>query len=201
MFLDALTFLLEHQEKVGRPVVYKANEVRGRYRFEWTEPAVARGFRYKNDKHPISGSMTTAGLSSLIICQNALWKARAFNGKMRKRTRDGIRDAMAWMQAFYDVTRNPVEPAKSGGNGLKWHYYYLYGLERAGVLGRIRHFGDNDWYFDGALCLLDHQDVYWLIPRSLEDSCFAVLFLKRATTNVNAPVITPRATEPGKSAK
>ena len=72
------------------------------------------------------------------------------------------------------------------------------GLERAGVLGRIRNFGDIDWYFDGALYLIDQQDKMWLIPGTLEDSCFAILFLKRATTHVNAPVITPRPAEPGR---
>ena len=59
----------------GEPVLYKANEVRGRYRFEWTERALARGFRYTDQgegppgmQRPLgmqqpTGSMTTAGLA------------------------------------------------------------------------------------------------------------------------------------------
>ena len=90
--------------------MYKANEVRGRYRIEWTERAKARGFRYTRfRKAPVTGSMTTAGLACLIICQSELWKSRRFTGKMRLRTRLAIRDAMAWLQAYIDVTYNPVQ--------------------------------------------------------------------------------------------
>ncbi len=208
VWLDALRFLLDHQEKFGPPVIYEANEIRGRYRLSWKEKALARGFRYVNTSQPITGSMTTAGLAGLIICQGALWKSRKFTGRLRERTRTGIRDAMAWMQTFFDVTHNPIQSgsgkvvARPGGY---WHYYYLYGLERAGILGRIRYFGDNDWYRDGAEIIFRDQvrqkgsDAgYWPFATtgvgqrpSLENTCFAILFLKRATPRMRTPAITP----------
>ena len=206
VWADALAFLLEHQEKSGKPVIYKANEVRGRYRFEWTERALARGFRYvKNQNLPVTGAMTTAGLAGLIICQSELWRSRRFTGDLRLKTRRGIKDAMAWMQEHFAVSRNPVQPGTGGnqGRGMGWHYYYLYGLERAGMLGRIRNFGEIDWYERGAEHLLAAQsgDGGWSTSRDrLVDSCFAILFLKRATSGMRMPVITepPR---PSKDAK
>ncbi len=213
VWFDALKFLLDHQETFGPPVIYKANEIRGRYRIEWKEKSLARGFRYVAKTQPITGAMTTAGLAGLIICQGALWKSRKFTGKTRERTRTGIRDAMAWMQHFFDVTRNPVHPGSGNAMaGAGWHYYYLYGLERAGILGRIRYFGEDDWYRDGAEIIFRDQILnkktkcgYWPSemgrgPRpSLENTCFAVLFLKRATPAMRTPAITPNH-QPSKKA-
>ncbi len=192
VWLDALRFCLEHQDKTGDPVMYKANEVRGRYRFEWTERALARGFTYHFDSARPTASMTTAGLTCLVVCQNRLWRARAFSGQLRADTRRGIRDAMAWLQTNFSVDSNP------GGPG-RWHWYYLYGLERAGVLGRYRFLGTHDWYKEGADFLLPRQEKqgWWTTNVHWEGSCFALLFLKRATSRMNAPVLTPSGSKEG----
>ncbi len=199
VWLDALTFLLAHQEKNGKDVRYQANQVRGRYRVAWTEKAKARGFRYVDTKQPVNGSMTTAGLAGLIICQSELWSARRFKGDLRHKTRVGIRDAMAWLQTYVDVLRNPIQPEKGrpgpgpdARRGGANHHYYLYGLERASILGRIRHYGKLDWYEEGAELLMYDQaeDGHWPNMQPLVDSCFAILFLKRATTGMKVPVIT-----------
>ncbi len=192
VWLDALRFCLGHQDKTGEPVMYKANEVRGRYRFEWTERAIARGFKYHFDSPQASASMTTAGLASLVVCQNRLWRARAFKGQLRADARRGIRDAMAWLQQHFTVTSNP-------GGQRRWHWYYLYGLERAGVLGRFRFLGTHDWYKEGADFLLARQEPegWWTTNVHWEGSCFALLFLKRATARMDAPVITPSGSSDG----
>ena len=192
VWLDALRFCLGHQEKTGEPVLYKANEVRGRYRFEWTERAIARGFRYEFETPHPSASMTTAGLTCLVICQYRLWKARAFNGQLRADTRRGIRDAMAWLQHEFSVTTNP-------GGQDHWLAYYLYGLERAGVLGRYRFLGTHDWYKEGADYFLAEQGTAgdWWMGGAGSGTCFALLFLKRATTRMDAPVITPSSSSEG----
>ncbi|MDJ0521269.1 MAG: HEAT repeat domain-containing protein [Planctomycetota bacterium] len=192
VWLDALRFVLEHQEKTGEPVMYKANEVRGRYRFEWTERAIARGFRYDKDTVRVSASMTTAGLACLVICQSRLWRVRAFTGRLRADTRRGVRDAMAWLQQNFSVTTNT-------GGSQWWLTYYLYGLERAGILGRFRFLGTRDWYKEGADYLLERQGPggYWRTGTQWEASCFALLFLKRATARMKAPVITPSGASDG----
>ena len=179
VWVDALKFLLDNQDRTGEPVEYRANEVRGKYRFEWIEPAMARPFRYVPSYGP-TGSMTSAGLCSMIICQNRLWRHRSFGGKLRARTRDAIRDAMAWLQHNFHVDHNP-------GWGGNWHGYYLYGLERAGILGRFRFLGQHDWYQRGGEHILKSK-MHLTVG---VDSCFTLLFLKRATSRMDAPVITP----------
>ncbi len=208
-WLAALTWLLDKQEVFGRPCLYRGNEVRGRYRFQWEEPALARGFRYvPGEAQPRpTGSMTTAGLAGLIICQSRLWGTRRFTGEVRKRTREGIRDAMAWLQQHYDVESNPVQPPQPGEAGAgeqgedgarrgrwrdrdPWYAYYMYGLERSGILGRFRFLGERDWYLDGAEALMGQQAPQGAFGHAV-DTCFALLFLKRATSRHAAPVITP----------
>jgi hypothetical protein len=132
--------------------------------------------------------MTTAGMAGLAICQDELWRSRRFTPDMRRASRRSIRDALAWMQDNFDVTRNPGEP--SGG----WHYYYLYGMERAGILARARFMGKHDWYKEGADYLLGAQrsDGSWATGGDPQlDTAFAVLFLKRSTQRTRNPVITP----------
>ncbi len=192
VWLDALDFMLGYQEKTGEPVAYKANEVRGKYRFEWTERAIARGFRYGFDGGSPNGSMTAAGLACLVICQNRLWRSRGFDGKRRADTRRAVRDAMAWLQHHFRVDRNPRGPGD-------WHFYYLYGLERSGVLGRFRFLGTHDWYKLGAEFLFTKQDKagFFHTGKHWEGTCFGLLFLKRATSRMNAPVITPSGSKEG----
>lgn len=192
VWLDALRHMLAFQEKDGEPVMYKANEVRGKYRFEWTERAIARGFKYASDTSVPSASMTSAGLTCLVICQSRLWRARAFTGRLRTDTRRAVRDSMAWLQTHFAVDHNP-------GGSDHWTFYSLYGLERAGVLGRYRFLGEHDWYQAGAEFLFTKQDAkgFWHTGNRGESSCFALLFLKRATSRMDAPVITPSGSSEG----
>lgn len=202
VWLAALTYVLDFQKQDGPAVRLRANEARGDYRVVWTEQAKSRGFAYSHRLKATKGSMTTAGIACLIICQSELWNSRKFKGDVRLRTRVGIRDAMAWMQTWYTPFVNPVvgpdgkarhagPPAIGGPN----HYYYLYGLERAGIFGRARYFGEHDWYEEGAEILLPDQepDGGWRPPNRVVESCFAILFLKRATSRMKVPVITAPA--------
>ena len=191
VWLDALRALLAFQDKEGEPVSYKANEVRGRYRFEWTERAFARGFGYMTDRAEPSASMTTAGITSVVICQSRLWKSRGFTGELRADTRRSIRDAVAWLQQNFTVRNNP-------GGSDHWTTYYLYGLERAGILGRFRFLGLHDWYKEGADVLLEEQRPPGDWHGDGADTCFALLFLKRATSRMREPVITPSSASGGR---
>jgi hypothetical protein len=184
VWLRSLEFLLDYQQDEGEAVDVRGNEVRGEYRVEWKETAEARGFPYRPNLEP-TGSMTTAGVAGLIICQSELWESRKFKPRLRRQTRDAIRDGFAWMQVHFDVTQNP-----NAGNAN--HYYYLYGLERMGILARTRFVGEFDWYLDGAQVLLSQQasDGSWWNDDVVQTS-FAILFLKRATFRTRMPAITP----------
>jgi hypothetical protein len=111
--------------------------------------------------------------------------------KLRALARQSLRDGVAWLGANFSVRENP-------GMGAAWHYYYLYGLERAGVLARVVFMGEHRWYAEGAKFLVDcqHPSGEWtpaqpafpLPPHAgakragaLVDQSFALLFLARAT--------------------
>jgi hypothetical protein len=185
----ALEWLLASQERTGPEATLRITEAQGDYRIVVTERARARGFKYipgRPDYLP-TGAMTSAGLAGLAICQDELWASRRFTAEQRNRTRKGIRDAMAWLQENFDVTKNP------GQVGGGWHFYYLYGLERAGILARSRFIGTKDWYLEGANWLLAKQagDGRWVNEHLLLDTAFAVLFLKRSAMKAKRRAITP----------
>ena len=66
-------------------------------------------------------------------------------------------------------------------------------IERAAVLDRVKRVDGNDWYFEGAMQLLARQGEKngdWNNPAgdSTPPTCFALLFLKRGTSPLGAPV-------------
>ncbi len=109
-----------------------------------------------------------------------------------------VQDGFAWLDKHFSVTQNP------GPGAPNWHYYYLYGLERAAVFGGRVLLGKHDWYLTGARYLVgaQHPDGRWhtgtLGTKEYEasdvlDTAWAILFLKKATRPlepVKAPVIT-----------
>jgi hypothetical protein len=93
---------------------------------------------------------------------------------------------MEWLARNFTVTGNPKIPAGDAGLQGGWHYYYLYAVERAGIFYGTEKLGAHDWYAEGAKHLLGAQqaDGSWLskgADHAIWDTCFAVLFLRRAT--------------------
>ena len=91
----------------------------------------------------------------------------------------------------------------------QWHYYYLYGLERAGMKAGVKYFGKHDWYREGAEYLLSAQTKSGGWPEGggegrvadhtespITQTCFALLFLKRSTRKPLIPM-TPTITGGG----
>ncbi|MBI4567831.1 MAG: hypothetical protein HY719_05475, partial [Planctomycetes bacterium] len=150
----------------------------------------ARGFGYVGPSGA-TGSMTTAGIAMQVIARQMLDKHKhpKYDAAFRARLTGSIDDGFTWLRASFSVTTNP---------GLAYsshHYYYLYGLERAGVLAARQWIGPFDWYYEGAEFLLDAQrsDGAWAPSESSQpayypdQTCFAILFLKRATV---PPIVT-----------
>ncbi len=106
-----------------------------------------------------SGSMTCAGISSLVIIGSQVGAANineiqccGADDEYRAR----VSKALEWMGRNFDVRSNP-------GSGSTWYYYYMYGLERAGRLSGRRFFVDfqnqnRDWYREGVRSLIASQD-------------------------------------------
>ena len=97
---------------------------------------------------------------------------------------------MQFLGTVFDVEKNRYD--KQGGTkGHRrnyYHYYHLYTLERLGALSGKREFGGKSWYIRGAAFLLREQaqDGSWtdrscMDPEDVLGTCFALLFLKRAT--------------------
>ncbi len=133
-----------------------------------TVMAAPNGWGYQ--KGEPRGSMTVGGVGALCILdymQNKDW-----------RQDKNVLDGLQWIAKNFSVKENP-------NLGEKWHYYYLYGLERAGMLFGTETIGSHKWYKEGSEYLIAAQDNdgKWNNP---VDTCFAILFLKRATRKLIA---------------
>lgn len=158
----------------------------------------AGGFCYESPGGQRRGSMTCAGISSLIIAmENSLSIDEVLvNGKVQccgNMDSEGYRveKAIEWLVKYFIVNKHPIE---SRGNmvGYPNELYYLYSLERAGRLAGRREFGQHDWYREGARHLVDSRQGkdYWSYfhngaPRDVEvlqnilGTSFALLFLAK----------------------
>lgn len=125
------------------------------------------------------GSMTAAGVASLYILGGRLYVESGICGQYRQDPR--VAAGFRWLVNKYTMTTNP-------SSGPKWVYYYLYALERVGVLTGLKTIGPHDWYIDGCHFILAQQnaDGSWLSGRDrIPNTCFAILFLSKG----NVPVL------------
>ncbi len=160
-FHDALRTVMRYQSR-PRPAENHAEKID------------VAGFRYHlNSAGPSTGSMTTAGLSALWIAREGVGK---LPNELAKATDDSLRWGRAWLDVNYDVNDNP------NFKGQRW-LYYLYGLERASALLQVAYWGGRPWYLEGARVLLEKQAAIgsWTFAEGESDTCFAILFLQRAT--------------------
>ncbi|NJN14772.1 MAG: hypothetical protein HC813_03975 [Planctomycetes bacterium] len=173
VWLPALRYLLGAQEREGPKVEVSRYFRMGDFMRRRSEKAEARGFGYQLDTSP-TASMTSAGLCSLILCEQALYASATYRRSYREKTRRAMRDALAWLEEYYDVTENAFGSAR-------WLTYYLYNLERAGVMLDQRYIGTRDWYQEGAETLLPMQGHDGSFFGAGVDTSLALLFLKRAS--------------------
>jgi hypothetical protein len=169
--------------------------------WQYTAPAPYKVQGVEKPAPPVrgSGSMTTAGLTSIIICKAGLEGTGFWTKEYAALVNQSIRDGAAWLAKYFSVSGNPYEGTAQPSSS--YHYYYLYGLERAGVLALVKFFGTHDWYVEGARFILKEQkpEGWWgqsirtikvqnTEQKQLDpsDTCFALLFLKRATTPIVA---------------
>ncbi|MBK8974650.1 MAG: hypothetical protein IPM29_01865 [Planctomycetes bacterium] len=130
-------------------------------------------YRASGANQKATGSMTSAAIAVLAICKAGL--GGRLPEALRRRIDNRQQAAMLWLAQNFSVARNP--------NGSH-NYYYLYGLERVGALMQTEQIGEHWWYVEGAKQLLRTQrNGAW---GDVTDTCFALLFLRRATSG-NAP--------------
>ncbi|MHB1034029.1 MAG: DUF4159 domain-containing protein [Pirellulales bacterium] len=108
-----------------------------------------------------TGSMTSAGITSVIIASGRLSEADAAAvGReiqccaAQAKKNDAVERGLAWLERNFSVSNNP------GSRGQPWLLYYLYGVERVGRMTARRFIGQHDWYREGVDELLrpERQD-------------------------------------------
>ena len=132
-------------------------------------------------------SMTCAGVCSLVICKYGLGN------------KEGAKDApvkagLRWLGDHFKPDDNANVTKSHVADASRWLYYYLYSIERVGKIVGVDDIGKQKWYPVGAKYLLEKQKkdgswwtgidgVQWKQAGDIEtaDTCFAILFLTRAT--------------------
>jgi hypothetical protein len=181
---------LRAARRVGYPVLKVSPDcwnsaAKGARRLQGTNGA----FRYQG-KYRTTAGMGAAGLGSLLICKEQMqidglpvpsWIDRALTKGLKH------------LGEHWRVDKNVEDEKSNGKNHTGYHYYHLYGIERVGDLSGKREIGGRAWYPRGAAWLVAEQDKdgHWadptcMAPKDVLGTCFALLFLKRATI----PVVT-----------
>jgi hypothetical protein len=145
-------------------------------------------------------TMTVGGIASLYICEDNIPLSRRPDRNAIERCEGVVMDpniakGLAWMDANF--TADPTQTANAftvgfGEQQTEWAYYYLYGVERAGIASGYKYFGGIDWYKAGAEYLINHQtaDGSWIAANPLTgaapeaskiqvDTALSLLFLIR----------------------
>jgi hypothetical protein len=138
-----------------------------------------------------TATMTCAGLLGVAIGHGVrAGEARTRNPKAGKRNIGKDRALINGLKALAGAVGKPAgegrrrkrntETPTAGGRA----YYFLWSLERVAVALDLKTIGKKDWYAWGAEVLLANQrpDGSWVgeYGGSGADTCFALLFLKRA---------------------
>jgi hypothetical protein len=214
VWIDIAEFTLSHQETDG-PDHQRHDPVltSGGYAAPVDK---ARGFMYirgspDGTEGKATGSMTACGIANLLLAKDALsrtkkgqklWKEAEIDHRVEK----GIWDGLAWLDLNWSAFTNTK-------SSYGYHIYYLYAIERAQDLRGKELIGKHLWYREGALEILKRQQaakvidptkrgarekdgVFWMTnathePKDVLDTCFALLFLKRATKEMVPAPITP----------
>ncbi len=134
-------------------------------------------------------SMTCAGVTTMAICRYAL-------GHKEVAKDTPVKVATAWLGKTFRPDRNANVENGQITDPERWLYYYLYSIERAGMILGTETLGKEKWYPAGAKFLLSKQKEdgsWWTGAKApavemdtTADTCFAILFLTRATPSLTA---------------
>jgi hypothetical protein len=137
------------------------------------------GWGYRSDRESESyASMSESGMGSLVLCRRILGSENGDGPALAR--------ASAWLAQNFSLSENRGSSYQQGRL-----FYHLYALERLGTLLDARELAGHDWYGEGAAYLLSTQgpDGSWDdgADTPVANTCFALLFLTRATRAVIGP--------------
>jgi hypothetical protein len=211
------TLALWIAHRYGLPVQDALKRVEARFR---TTQHAEGGWGYFDPNMRVRGSMgastasmTCAGLLGLAVADGKVSESvHERNPSLTKPARDMNKDPniRKGLIALSTTIGKPVD--KKGGRQAGntplvprvggRTYYFLWSLERVGVILDLKTIGKKDWYAWGAEILLANQqaDGSWRgnYAASGADTCFALLFLKRANLAPDLTTqLTGRVQDPG----
>ncbi|MBU0617977.1 MAG: DUF4159 domain-containing protein, partial [Planctomycetes bacterium] len=124
------------------------------------------------------GSMTAAGVADVLILgsqfrqgQEHGFRSGAAPDCGKYRINRPLAKGLTWLGRNFTAGRNPRRD--------EYTFYWLYAVERCGILSGQRFFGAHDWYREGAEILVRTQAGNGLWGQSLTDTCFAIMFLAK----------------------
>jgi len=150
--------------------------------------AKVRGFAYQGRDDPTFGSMTSAGVSGLLLAREGLVRQGGKHKALLKRIDRGVVDGFAWLARHFSVRINPGFAERADNH---WAYW-LYCLERCCELNGVARVQGRDWYYEGGLQLLAARRKNGSFRSGhsstlqLDSTCFAILFLAKASAS--API-------------
>ena len=153
----------------------------------WQVRQSGGGWSYGNSPR-LSGSMTCAGIASVVIANQCLDSTGELSIDCCGSSLEQnvvVEEGLEWLGKNFTLQVNP------GGDSLTF-FYYLYALERVGRLTGRRFIGGHDWYREGAQRLLELQDEFvgfWSGSGAMEQNrdvatSFALLFLSKGKRQV-----------------
>jgi hypothetical protein len=170
--------------KLGIPVPQECFQKCHEY---WRKQVRGEGWAYRSDT--TIGSMTCAGIASVIILQDAFEgaDARVVGNTIQccgnsDNASLNLDTPLKWLADHFSVTSNP--------NHGNYKLYYLYALERVGRLTGQRFIGTHDWYREGADHLVSIQAATGAVPGGgsendiMTTTAMALLFLSKGKRQV-----------------
>ncbi|MEM1224904.1 MAG: DUF4159 domain-containing protein [Planctomycetota bacterium] len=153
----------------------------------WRRQQLQRGGWGYGSNSSASGSMTCAGIASLLIARagipNPIDASIQCCGEGS--FDESIEKGIEYLGQIFSSQHNP-------GDELRTYFYYMYAVERVGRLTGRRLIGQTDWYREGAETLVGRQDSFqgfWQGKGAAESNrfvatSFAVLFLSKGKRQV-----------------
>lgn len=137
------------------------------------------------DDEPSCGSATAMGAAGLTI-------ARYFAG-IKVPKDDRMVRAIDWLAKHWTTKEDPgyvgqdLPPdQRQGANAAGRRMLFLYSCEIFGSLAQVQKFGEHDWYAEGMKEILAAQDTSGSIDKSVPETTWACLFLRKGTQDVGA---------------
>jgi hypothetical protein len=132
-----------------------------------------------------SPAMTCVGLIGMAV-GHGLAHDPQVKGPLAAAARKLAKDERV-VKGFTALSRHIGEPTRQWQNLRQPNLYFMWSVERVGVLYQLRNIGKKDWYHWGAEILVANQHPqgqwdkggYWAATPAI-DTCLALLYLKQA---------------------